>query len=342
MSSVDRDKITFNKGELVMMKRIVGRIDTETSAVGMGCWAIGGEWDFLGGPAGWGKTDDKESMKAIQAAFDHGIRLFDTAANYGTGLSERLLGEALGANRKECAIATKFGFKVDEDTKNVYNYGDDMTTAEVISHLEADCEASLRRLNTDYIDVYLFHVWEYEKHLAEELREALERLVGQGKIRSYGWSTDDVESARLFSEGQHCSSVEFNFNVVHDNRDMVMLCDQTSMNGLNRGPLAMGFLTGKYDVNSMFAATDVRSAEWVQDGFKKPVLDNLEALREIFTSNGRSLAQGALAWIWARSEKMLPIPGIRTVAQAVENAKAMEFGPLTPEQVQEIDRILGR
>lgn len=325
-----------------MMKRTIGRIDTETSAVGMGCWAIGGEWDFLGNPAGWGKADDKESIQAIQAAFEHGIRLFDTAANYGTGLSERLLGEALGVHRKECAIVTKFGFKVDEDTKNVFNYGDKMTTADVVSHLDDDCEASLRRLNTDYIDVYLFHVWEYEKNLAAELRGALENLVSQGKIRSYGWSTDDVESARFFSEGRHCSSVEFNFNVVHDNRDMVTLCDQTNMSGFNRGPLAMGFLTGKYHADSIFAATDVRNAEWVQDGFKKPVLENLDALRDIFTSAGRSLAQGALAWIWARSEKMLPIPGIRTVAQAIENAKAMEFGPLTPEQVQEIDQILDR
>jgi aryl-alcohol dehydrogenase-like predicted oxidoreductase len=325
-----------------MMKRTLGRIGTETSAVGMGCWAIGGEWDFLGTPAGWGKTDDQESIRAIQAAFEHGIRVFDTAANYGAGLSEELLGKALGANRKDCVISTKFGFQVDEAAKNVSNYGDDMTTADVVSHLEADCEASLRRLNTDYIDVFFFHAWDFEHDRAVELREALEKLVAQGKIRSYGWSTDDVNNARLFAEAPNCSSVQFNFNVIHDNRDMVTLCEQVDMSGFNRGPLAMGFLTGKYKADSTFAATDVRNAEWVQDGFKKPVLDNLDALREIFTSNGRSLTQGALAWIWARSEKMLPIPGIRTVVQAVENAKAMEFGPLTPEQVQEIDHILGR
>ena len=327
-----------------MMKRTVGRIGTETSAVGMGCWAIGGEWTFGGieGQAGWGKTDDQESIQAVQAAFEHGIRLFDTAANYGAGRSEELLGKALGANRKDCVISTKFGYKVDEATKNVSPYGDDAATSDVLSHLEADCEASLRRLNTDYIDVFFLHVNEYDPKLAGKLLERLEKLVSQGKIRSYGWSTDFLESARVFSEGQHCSSIQFNFNVIHDNRDLVTLCDHVDISGFNRGPLAMGFLTGKYTTDSTFAATDVRNADWVQDGFKKPVLDNLDALRDIFTSNGRTLTQGALAWIWARSEKMLPIPGIRTVAQATENAKAMEFGPLTPEQVREIDQILGR
>ncbi len=325
-----------------MMTRTLERIGTETSAVGMGCWAIGGEWDFLGTPAGWGKTDDQESIRAVQAAFEHGIRLFDTAANYGTGLSEQLLGQALGANRKDCVISTKFGFKVNEEAKSVSNYGEEMTTADVVTHLESDCETSLQRLNTDYIDVYFFHAWDFEHDRAIELRDALEKLVSQGKIRSYGWSTDDVSNARLFAEAPHCSSVQFNFNVIHDNRDMVTLCDQVDISGFNRGPLAMGFLTGKYTTDSTFAATDVRSTEEVQNDFKKPALANLDALREIFTSNGRSLTQGALGWIWARSEKMLPIPGIRTVAQAVENAKAMEFGPLTPEQVQEINRILGR
>jgi aryl-alcohol dehydrogenase-like predicted oxidoreductase len=109
----------------------------------------------------------------------------------------------------------------------------------------------------------------------------------------------------------------------------------------------MGLLTGKFTPDSSFSDDDVRKhANW-HPGFKdgRPTqawLDALESIREVLTSNGRTLAQGALAWIWARSEQTIPIPGFKTVKQVEENCKAMEFGPLTPAQVTEIDEILGR
>jgi aryl-alcohol dehydrogenase-like predicted oxidoreductase len=171
----------------------------------MGCWAIGGEWDFLGSPAGWGATDDAESLRALQAAYDAGVRVFDTAANYGAGLSERLVGQVLRPCRDQCIITTKFGYKVDEDAKSVSTYGDE-STSDVVRHLQDDCESSLRRLGIDYVDVYFFHINRYDLELAFGVRERLERLVEQGKIRYYGWSTDDVASARLFSEGEHCAA----------------------------------------------------------------------------------------------------------------------------------------
>lgn len=324
------------------MKRKLGRTGIETSALGMGCWAIGGEWSFLGNPAGWGKTDDAESLRAIRAAYDNGVRVFDTAANYGTGHSERLVAEGLGAHRGECVISTKFGFEVDEKAKVVRNRGENVRTMPVAEHVAAECEASLKRLNTDYIDVYFFHVWDYDNTLALDVREALERLVEQGKIRSYGWSTDSPESAAVFAAGEHCSSIQTNFSVAIDQPEILALCERRDMAAFNRGPLAMGFLTGKYGADTTFSATDVRNEAWVKDLFQAPISAKLEALREILTSGGRTLAQGALAYIWAKSETTLPIPGIRTVKQAEENAKAMEAGPLTPDQVTEIDRIMGR
>ena len=324
-----------------MMLRPLGRTGIDTTAMGMGCWAIGGVWTHRGNPAGWGETDDAESLRAIEAAYDAGIRLFDTAANYGAGLSERLVGKALGPYRDQCVISTKFGYDVDETSKQVTTYGDP-TTGDVAGHLQADCEASLRRLGTDYIDVYFFHVNEYDNDKALSVRDGLERLVEQGKIRSYGWSTDDVRSARLFSEGGHCSAVQVNFSIVADASEMLALCDAAQMSAFNRGPLAMGFLTGKYSADTVFAGTDVRSQEWVREYFQKPAVARLEALRDILTSDDRTLAQGALAWIWARSPWTLPIPGIRTVAQAVENARAMEKGPLSAQQLAEVERVMGR
>jgi aryl-alcohol dehydrogenase-like predicted oxidoreductase len=106
--------------------------------------------------------------------------------------------------------------------------------------------------------------------------------------------------------------------------------------------LARGALTGKYHKETVFAATDVRRDPWSQEHFFTPTLDKLDALRDILTSGGRTLAQGALAWIWARSEKTIPIPGIRTIAQATENAGAMRFGPLSADQMNQIETLLKR
>jgi len=138
-------------------------------------------------------------------------------------------------------------------------------------------------------------------------------------------------------------------NVLDDSPGMISVCEELDLGGINRGPLAMGLLTGKYDLNSKLAANDVRgehSPEWMKyfvDGKPNPEwLQRVNTVREILTSNGRTLVQGALAWLWGRSQVTLPIPGIRTVTQAEENCKAMQFGPLTEAQMTEIDRILER
>ncbi len=324
------------------MKRKIEKLNIETSALGMGCWAIGGEWDFLGTPAGWGTTDDAESIKALEAAYDHGIRLFDTAANYGIGHSEELVGKALAKKRRECVITTKFGYNLQKDRNNVGVYGERADDSDVLSHLRKDCENSLRRLGTDYIDVFFLHIGNYDSNLALNLVPVLEKLIEEGKIRSYGWSTDDARRVIPLADQPGFSSVQMNFNIASAAREMITLCEEKQLAAFNRGPLAMGFLTGKYSHESQFPESDVRNAAWVQNGFRKPVLDKLDALKEILVAKGRTPAQGALAWIWAKSERTLPIPGIRTVKQAEENAKAMGFGPLSSEELHQIEIIMGR
>lgn len=321
------------------MTRNIPGIDTPVSAVGMGCWAIGGPFQYLDVQAGWGEVDDNESIRAIHAALDNGINLFDTAANYGTGHSETVLGKALKGKRDQAIIATKFGFKVDYDRKLVLMYD---TPEETIQNVRAECEDSLRRLGVETIDLYQLHVNDYPAEYAVKLRDELEKLVQEGKIRTYGWSTDFVDAARPFIDGGHCAAIQYDLNVVHDAPAMIALCEEKNVAGLIRTPLARGALTGKYNAESTFKANDVRSDQWTQDTFLKPAYDRVDDLRDILTSEGRTLAQGALAWIWARSETTIPIPGIRTVKQAQENARAMQFGPLKPQQMQEIDDILGR
>jgi aryl-alcohol dehydrogenase-like predicted oxidoreductase len=240
-------------------------------------------------------------------------------------------------------IATKFNAVFDETTRQVT--GSDASP----EGIRAACEDSLRRLNTDYIDLYQFHDNDFPPEKAEPVRETLERLVDEGKIRAYGWSTDYPVRVEVFAQGPKCTAIQLQLNVMDNNSPVIALCEKYDLAALNRGPLAMGLLTDKYSANMRLGADDVRgkkSPEWMKyfkDG--KPNtewLNKRDAVRAILASNGRSVAQGALAWLWARSPKTLPIPGFRTVAQVKENAGAMQFGALTTEQMQEIDRLLER
>ena len=319
-----------------MERRLLGKSNLMVSALGMGCWAIGGPWTINGNPAGWGLVDDTESIRAIQRAMDLGINLFDTAANYGAGHSERVLGQAIAGKRDKVILATKFGYIVNEDQKTVVS--DD---AVVVQNIRQDCENSLRRLGVDYIDLYQFHVNGFPPAEAALVRDALEELVSAGKIRCYGWSTDNPEGARIFAQGKHCAVVQHDLNVIQDTPEMLRVCDEYDLASVNRTPLGRGFLTGKYAADSKFAENDNRS----RPGFQKSAtayLDGLTAVREILASDGRSLAQGALAWIWGRSPRTIPIPGIRTIAQAEDNAGALAFGPVTADQMQQIERLLKR
>ncbi len=323
------------------MKRKLGRSGIEISAMGMGCWAIGGP--FRGGdtPQGWGEVDDEESTRAIQTCIDLGVNFFDTANVYGAGHSEVVLGRAFEGQRDQVVIATKFGSTFNEETKQTT--GSDASP----EGIRKACEDSLRRLNTDYIDLYQFHINGYPASEAGDVRDTLESLVKEGKIRAYGWSTDFPDRARFFAEGPNCSTIQFQLNVLDDNPEVIAVCEEFNLAAINRGPLAMGLLTGKYKPDTQLGDDDVRgtkSPEWMQyfkDGKPTPEwMDKVSAVREILTSKGCTLAQGALAWLWARSEQTIPIPGIRTVAQADENCKAMEFGPLSPGQMAEIGHIL--
>lgn len=325
------------------MKRALGRSGIEVSALGMGCWAIGGPFWSGQTPQGWGDVDDEESIRAIHAAIELGVNLFDTANVYGAGHSEKVLARAFEDCRSQVVIATKFNAVFNETTRQVT--GSD-TSPEGI---HAACEESLRRLNTDYIDLYQFHDNGFPADKAAPIRETLEELIREGKIRSYGWSTDFNERAEVFAQGPNCSAVQLQLNVLDDNPAMITLCEKYNLAALNRGPLAMGLLTDKYTSGKKIAVEDVRGEkgpDWMKyfkDGQPNPEwTTRRDAIREILTSKGRSLAQGALAWNWARSEKTLPIPGFRTVAQVQENAGAMQFGPLTPDQMNEIEKLLER
>ncbi|MGI5454283.1 aldo/keto reductase [Streptomyces sp. CA-249302] len=324
--------------------RTLGRSGIEVSALGFGCWAIGGEWQTPDGqPLGWGKVDDDESVRAVRRALDLGVTFFDTADTYGTGHSERVLGRALGKRRADVVIATKWGNVFDEETRTSLGKDDSP------GYVRRALAASLKRLGTDYVDLYQLHISDADPERAAQLREVCEELVGEGLIRAYAWSTDDPARAAVFAAGEHCAAVQHAANVLQDAPEMFALCEESGLASINRSPLAMGLLTGKQAAGRTLEPGDIRNTPpaWLP-GFKQGAgadgdwIARVEALRDILTSDGRTPAQGALAWLWARSPRTIPIPGFRSVAQAEQNAGVMEKGPLTTDQLTEINQILER
>ncbi|MEU7801366.1 aldo/keto reductase [Micromonospora arborensis] len=319
--------------------RTLGRSGIEVSAIGMGCWAIGGPlWGDDGQPFGWGEVDDDESIRTIHRALDLGVTLFDTASNYGAGHSERILGRALAGRRDSAVIATKFGNASEEGTRRWL--GSDASPAFAVRSLED----SLRRLGTDHVDLYQLHINELPVPAALDLIGTLEDLVDQGKIRAYGWSTDDPTSAEAFAAaGPRCAAIQHDESVLRDNAAVLAVCDSHDLASLNRGPLAMGLLTGS---TRAVGADDVRGRapewlEWFTDGRPTPRwAARVEQVRAALTADGRTLAQGALGWLLARSPRTVPIPGLRTVAQAEENLATLAQGPLSPESYAEVERLL--
>jgi aryl-alcohol dehydrogenase-like predicted oxidoreductase len=328
--------------------RTLGRSGIDVSALGMGCWAIGGTWTFNGAPAGWSRVDDAESVRALRRARELGVTFFDTAANYGAGHSERLLGEAFRGRRDEVVIATKFGYDVDERAGTVTDYDGDADRSDVAGRLRSDLDASLRRLGTDYVDVYQLHVWGLSIERALEAQVVLDQLVTEGKVRAYGWSTDRADAIASLAPSPGYAVAQQGLSVLDDEDPAILaVCDELDLASIVRGPLGMGLLTGKFTAATTFAPDDNRNVARWHPGFRdgRPTEDwlaKLDAIREVLTSNGRTLAQGALGWLWARSGRTIPIPGFKTVEQVEENCGALAHGPLAASQLAEIDRILGR
>jgi len=326
-----------------MFKRRLGRSNLEVSAMGLGCWPMGGPWDWLEadgskGPAGWGQVDDAESIRAIRCALDAGINLFDTAPNYGCGRSERVLGQAVADRRDKVILATKFGYLVDEENRSVTE------TEDVIPRIRQECESSLRNLKTDYIDLYQFHKSDYVAEKVVEVCDVLETLVEEGKIRWYGWHTDNPEAAKVFAQGTHCTAIHHALHMGYDVPKMLAICEQHDQASVNRAPLGMGMLTGKFNSDTTFPEDDIRHSWDLQAEKPTQNLQRVEAVRKMFAESGeaRTQAQIALAWLWTRSNRTIPIPGFKTVAHVKENIQAMDFGLLSNEQMKKIDEIFER
>jgi aryl-alcohol dehydrogenase-like predicted oxidoreductase len=319
-----------------METRVLGRSGLEVSAMGLGCWAIGGSFWDRGGYMGYGTVDDAESIRALHCAFDLGIRFFDVAGVYGCGRAETLLGQVLRETRAEVIIAAKFGYTFTQNPPEVT--GTDITPTGIRFALEQ----SLKRLQREKIDIYQLHLFDLPFDQALDVAGTLDALILEGLIGTYSWCNEQPESITAFARATKASVVPILLNVLEGNQELPQLCAELDLGVIVRRPLGMGLLTGKLQAGHAFEPTDMRTRfKWnLETGKQATQLKQLENIRELLCTGGRTLTQGALAWLWAFHPSLVPIPGFKTIAQVNENVTAMQFGALPQEVMLEINQIL--
>jgi aryl-alcohol dehydrogenase-like predicted oxidoreductase len=309
-----------------MKYRALGRTGLDVSEIGFGAWGIGGR---TVGTTSYGDTDDSTSLAALDRALDRGINFFDTSSAYGNGHSEALIGQAFAAKRERVVIATKAGY-------DAWDKPPDFSPAAVV----ASAEASLRRLRTDYIDLFQLHNPAHDALRAPELREALAGLQKAGKIRAWGVSAKSpVEAIEALNEFD-VAVVQANFNMM-DVRALDGLLAEVARHQagfIGRTPLCFGFLSGTISKETVFPPGDHRL------GWSRAQLDNwidgaADLLAAVKAAPGREGAQSALRFCLAFPAISSVIPGILTPAEAEENVRASDLGPLPEAAVEAVLEI---
>ncbi len=306
-----------------MEYRTLGRSNLKVSAVSMGCWAI------VGGST-WGPQDESEAVAAIRASLDAGVTFFDTAEGYGSGHSEELLGQALAGRRDEAVIATKVS----------------------PSHLAPDalkeaCEASLRRLRTDVIDLYIVH-WPSREAPVGETWRAMEDLQAQGKVRVLGVSNFATGDLTELLEVGRPEAVQLPYSLLCRaiEHEVVPVCLANDISVTCYSPLAQGLLTGKFrsadDVPAGRARTRLFSshrpeARHGEPGAEAETFAAIAALRAVAEGLGEPMGRVALAWLLTRPGVASVIAGARDAQQARENAAAGDL-KLPDDAVRELTR----
>ena len=307
--------------------------------IGIGTWAAGGATYWGDTATIYGEVDDARSEAALRLAYEMGCRIFDTAPPYGAGNAELILGRAL-KGMDDAFIVTKVGYFGDPVTRKIEP--EDASPKAI----RVSVENSLTRLQRDRLDIVLLHINEYPVEKAGEVFDTLGHLRNEGKIAGFGWSTDHPERLAPYAGRDGFVAVENDYNVFTPAPELMAIAERKGLVSLSRLPLAMGLLTGKYRAGSRLRADDVRggTAEWMtffKDGVPNAdYLRRLNAIRELLTTGGRTLAQGALGWILAASPIALPLPGFTTPEQVADNLGALEKGPLTKATMAEIAAVL--
>jgi aryl-alcohol dehydrogenase-like predicted oxidoreductase len=296
----------------------------EVSAIGLGCMGL----SFGLGPA----ADKGEAIQVIRTAVERGVTLFDTAEGYGPFVNEELVGEALQPVRDQVLVATKFGFKIDENKQMV---GLDSRPA----HIREVVEASLKRLRTDRIDLLYQHRVDPGVPM-EDVAGTVKDLIKEGKVKHFGLSEAGMENIRRAHAVQPVAAIQNHYSLWQREPEegTLALCEELGIGFVAWGPLGQGFLTGKITRDMKFDdPSDLRST------FPRFSKDALEAnfavvdfLKELATRKGATPAQIALAWLLAQKPYIVPIPGATSLEHLDDNLPAAQL-QLSEADMREID-----
>jgi aryl-alcohol dehydrogenase-like predicted oxidoreductase len=313
-----------------MRTRQLGNTDLELTVVGLGTWAMGGPWQY-----GWGPQDEGEAIAAILKAIDLGINWIDTAAIYGCGHSEELLGIALKKTKIRPIIATKCSLLWNEKKEKI-----GCLKAESI---RKECEDSLKRLGVEVIDLYQMHWPDPEKDIEEGWGE-MARLQKQGKVRYIGvcnYNTAQLDRIRKIAP---VTSLQppYNMNNRGVEKDLLGYCAKNNIGVVTYSPMQRGLLTGKFSKKYLatLAPDDhrLKSGDYQEPEFSA-TLSLVDKLRPIAERNKRTLAQLAIAWVLRRPEVTAAIVGARKPSQIEETAPAADW-ILAKTDIAEIEKLL--
>jgi aryl-alcohol dehydrogenase-like predicted oxidoreductase len=308
-----------------MPHRRLGRSELSLSAIGLGCMGMS---EF------YGTTDDDESIATIHRALERGMNFFDTADMYGVGRNEELVGRALRGHRQEVVLATKFGNVRSADGKFLGVNGRP-------EYVQQACEASLRRLGVDVIDLYYQHRVDPEVAI-EETVGAMASLVRQGKVRFLGLSEAAPATIRRAAKVHPIAALQTEYSLWSRDpeAEIIPTCRELGIGFVPYSPLGRGFLTGKYRSETDLEDNDFRrSTPRFQGENLRRNLSLVERLEKIAAEKKCTAAQLALGWVLAQGDDIVPIPGTRRREYLDENVDAIHV-TLTPEDLARINQEL--
>ncbi len=311
-----------------MKYRTLGKSDLDVSVIGFGAWGIGG-YPF------WKNEGDEESVNAIKEAFDLGVNFFDTAPVYGFGLSETLLGKALKDVREKAIIATKCGLRwKKEELKSLSrNASRDSIIEEV--------EMSLKRLQTDYIDLYQIH-WPDENTPISESMETLCKIQESGKIKHIGVSNYSLSQLEEAVKYANIVSLQPQYNMVERDieKDLLPFCNKNNVGIIAYSPLASGILTGKYDETTKFKDWRGKGGigHFTDDTYRSNI-KKIKKISKIAEKLRRTMGQLAINWVINKPGITTAIVGIKNAKQIEENLNSVGWN-IPNENLQEIEEIL--
>ncbi len=310
-----------------MDTRKLGINGPELTILGFGAWAIGGPWQW-----GWGKVDDNQSIDAIHSAINSGINWIDTAASYGFGHSEEVVAKAINGIREKIFIATKCGLVNDGAGNAVFNSDPKSIRKEV--------EDSLRRLNTDYIDLYQIH-WPDPKTEIEKSWEMMAQLKAEGKVKYIGVSNYKVEHLERCMKIEHVQSLQPPYSMlVRDyEKEVFPYCKQNGIGVVVYSPMQAGLLTGKFDINKVADDDWRRKNKLFQEPYLTKALKFVDALKPIAEKYNHTVGHVALSWVLNNAAITSAIVGARNENQVKENINAADL-ILDTEDISFINKLL--